>query len=328
MSDVRVYKTEEGGKRELTQLISSISWSGDYKSAARELSCKLVSAIAGDLPKVEVNVGDPVTLDVDGVTRFAGNIVSITRISDAGELEFRAFDRGRILKCNDAIYQFFSETPEGAVARIAADFGIELGEVAKTNVKITRNFVAIDLYSIIMTMYSLASDETGDKYIVRFDALKLCVLKKQKPADPVRIAAKINLQDLTVTESIEKLVNSVQIYNDSYSVTGTKEDAESIRKYGLFRSQIKEDDKADKKASSELDENSKPTHKITVSNRGDIRALTGTVVEMREEHTGLLGEFYVDSDTHTWTRGQYYNKLVLNFKNIMDEKSSGKEKDK
>ena len=46
---------------------------------------------------------------------------------------------------------------------------------------------------------------------------------------------------------------------------------------------------------------------------------------VREPYTGLSGLFYIDSDVHTWKNGQYYNKLTLNFKKIMAEKSAGSE---
>ena len=83
---------------------------------------------------------------------------------------------------------------------------------------------------------------------------------------------------------------------------------------------IKTSDTAEQQAKKLLADKG-PTQKITVNTLGDIRCITGTVVELLEPHTGLVGEFYIDSDVHTWKRGQYYNKLTLNFKNIMSERS-------
>jgi hypothetical protein len=51
--------------------------------------------------------------------------------------------------------------------------------------------------------------------------------------------------------------------------------------------------------------------------------MTGGTVVVREPYTGLYGLFYIDSDVHTWKNGLYLNKLVVNFKNIMDEKDAG-----
>ncbi|MEG1492244.1 MAG: hypothetical protein RR394_08325 [Oscillospiraceae bacterium] len=320
-----VWKTEKGGRRNITELLSSYSWSGDFQSAVRELEFKLLSSPADGTPGVILELGDPITLDIDGVTKFAGNVVFLTRQSEFGEIDVRCQDRGRILKGNKATYQFKNTTAEAAVGQIGADWGIEIGETPSTGISLTRNFVGTDIFSIILTMFSLASEQNQKKYVVRFDGLKLCVFEKAKPAQPVRICAKSNLMDLSVTESIENLVNRVQILNKADKVSSSEEDSGSIEKYGLMQEQIKESDTAAQKAKQSLRDKA-PQQKITVNNLGDIRCLTGTVVELSEPHTGLVGDFYIDSDTHTWKRGQYYNKLVLNFKNIMSEKDAGKDK--
>ena len=64
--------------------------------------------------------------------------------------------------------------------------------------------------------------------------------------------------------------------------------------------------------------------KITVENLGNSANMAGGAVVVQEPYTGLYGLFYIDSDVHTWKNGQYYNKLVLNFQNLMDEKDAGK----
>ncbi|MFQ9792965.1 MAG: hypothetical protein ACLRX7_06820 [Acutalibacteraceae bacterium] len=60
-----------------------------------------------------------------------------------------------------------------------------------------------------------------------------------------------------------------------------------------------------------------------MNNLGDIRNITGNSVIVKEPSTGINGLFYIDGDTHTWKNGIYLNKLVLNLKNVMDEKESG-----
>lgn len=63
--------------------------------------------------------------------------------------------------------------------------------------------------------------------------------------------------------------------------------------------------------------------KITLNNLGNIANVTGGTVVVREPYTGLYGLFFIDSDVHTWKNGLYLNKLVVNFKNMMDEKDVG-----
>ena len=63
--------------------------------------------------------------------------------------------------------------------------------------------------------------------------------------------------------------------------------------------------------------------KIIVNSLGNLANITGGTVVVREPYTGVYGLFYIDADVHTWKLGQYYNKLTLNFKNIMDEQEAG-----
>ena len=58
---------------------------------------------------------------------------------------------------------------------------------------------------------------------------------------------------------------------------------------------------------------------ITVDCLGNTANTAGGSVVVREPYTGLYGLFYIDSDVHEWKRGQYYNKLTLNYKRMMDE---------
>ena len=63
----------------------------------------------------------------------------------------------------------------------------------------------------------------------------------------------------------------------------------------------------------------------SLSGFGDTTCITGYGVQVRDTHTGLVGLFYIDSDTHTWEGGNYTIDLELNFKNIMNEVSAGQD---
>ena len=39
----------------------------------------------------------------------------------------------------------------------------------------------------------------------------------------------------------------------------------------------------------------------------------------------MSGLFWIDADAHTWKNGQYFCKLTLNFRNLLDETSAGSE---
>ena len=64
---------------------------------------------------------------------------------------------------------------------------------------------------------------------------------------------------------------------------------------------------------------------VVVEVLGDPRLITGETVVVEEEHTGLQGIFWIDADTHTWTRDQYSCKLTLNCRNVMTQAGAGSE---
>ncbi len=87
---------------------------------------------------------------------------------------------------------------------------------------------------------------------------------------------------------------------------------------------LKQPEKEDVTAQAKklIDDNGE-VQKITLNNLGNIANVTGGTVVVREPYTGLYGQFFIDSDVHTWKNGIYLNKLVVNFKNMMDEKDVG-----
>lgn len=57
--------------------------------------------------------------------------------------------------------------------------------------------------------------------------------------------------------------------------------------------------------------------KGTIQNLGNAKCITGNAVKVVEPYTGMVGLFYIDSDTHTWANGVYTNKLTLAWENTM-----------
>lgn len=58
---------------------------------------------------------------------------------------------------------------------------------------------------------------------------------------------------------------------------------------------------------------------------GDPRLIAGEAVRLRDTGSGVSGLFWIDADAHTWKNGQYFCKLTLNFRNLLDETSAGSE---
>ena len=52
----------------------------------------------------------------------------------------------------------------------------------------------------------------------------------------------------------------------------------------------------------------------------DFRAVSGYSIIVQETDTGLYGQFYIESDTHTFSCGKAQMDLTLAFENLMDER--------
>ena len=319
--------TGKSGSYDITQLVQNVTWSGNYRQCARNLSFELLSTYKDDsIPVVPCELGNAVQLSVDGQETFLGYVFGRSKSLDSSTITVDCFDRGIYLKRNQGVYQFKEQTPESIAARVCGDFGIPTGNLAATGVPVTRNFIGVDLYQIIMTAYTLAAEQTGKSYLPVFRGQTLDVIEKSASVSLV-IEGKVNLINAACSESVEKMVNQVAIYDKNNSLLKTVGNQEYIDLYGLMQQYLKQGDEEEdtaSKAQKLLDDNGY-SQKMTVENLGDLNCITGHSVVVKEPFTGIDGLFYIDEDTHTWKNGLYLNKLVLNFKNIMDEQNAGSE---
>jgi hypothetical protein len=325
---MRLIISTGSGITDVTQLVSTLDWSGDSKQVARTVQAEiLASHTDSNVPVCDCPLGSGVTLMEDGKTLFSGWIETRERTSDGSSITITAIDRGIYLKRNEGVYKFVSTTAEAATARVCADFGISVGSLAATGIKLTRNFIGVDLYNIIETMYTLASQQNGKVYQQRFEGDKLCVRERVSADGTLILEGGHNLMDASVSESVDGLVNIVNIYDSSDKLIKTVKDDALVTAFGKMQSYLKKSDNedAEKKAAKVLRDNG-VDRKITVDSLGDVRCLTGNSIIVRETSTGLSGLFWIDEDTHSWKLGQYYNKLVLNYRNLMDETESGSAK--
>lgn len=306
-------------------LVPTVTWSGDYLQCARTLTFGAVTSPTDKtIPVINCPLGAAVQLMEDNALLFDGFVFDRDKATNSSVMDITCYDRGIYVKRNEKSYKFKNSSPEAATKRICADFGIPVGDIVSTGYSLTRNFPQAKLYDIIQTAYTLASEKAKKKYQVGFRGTKLCVWEKSAVTNAPQIAAGVNLMDAATSESIQNMVNQVAIYDKNDNLVKTVKNAELVKLYGVLQSAIKQADGEDTAAKAQklMDDNG-VEQKITVNCLGDARYITGTSVIVQEPYTGLKGLFYIDSDTHSWKNGVYTNKLVLNFRVMMDEKQSG-----
>lgn len=327
MADYRLtLLSRQGETWDLTERVMTLNWTGSLREVCRSLEIQAAVPTDGSLPTPPCDLGTEVHLTVDGVQVFLGHLVAREKATGSSVLSLTAQDRGRFLAGNQGWYQFDRTTPEQAVAALCADFGVPVGTLAQTGVPVTRKFPGTALSKIVDTLYTLAGEQSGRRYLARFNGAGALEVVEKPTAAALEIAPGKNLQTLTVREDITGLTNAVAICSSTGVLIRTVEDAESADLYGRFQSILTQRDGEDKgpEAQAELEDNGLQQN-MTVECLGDPSLITGNAVLLRENSTGAVGLCWIDSDTHTWKNGQYFCKLSLNFRNLMNETEVGSE---
>lgn len=315
---IRTWSVDGTRTEHVTEKVQAKTWSGSYQDCARQLSFSV-------LPEALAELGGMTRLYKDAEILFSGHIVSRSRDSLGQTIDCSALDNGLYLKRNSTYMAVRKQTPEAVTAQLCGEFGVPCGDLAATGVPLSRNFLGTSLYQIIQTMYTLAAEQTGKQYQIRFRSNHLQVVEKAVGPESIRLVPGSNLLSCRSAESIEKMVNRVAVYDDKFQKTAEYDSPENYAAlYGLMQKAIKASDRESPEATAKdiLEQNGISTT-ITAQCLGNVKLITGNAVAVHEPITGTDGLFWITADSHTVRRGVYQTKVTLDFRNLMDEQSAG-----
>ena len=317
--------TSPGGEtvRDLAQLMQSVTLSGSDAETARTLSCSIAVPRDGSVEPPSLVEGASLTFRVSGVPVFTGPLLSVTTTSQSASVDLKALDNGRFLVGNEGWYQFKDAAPEQAAAAVCGDFGIPVAGLAQGGAVVSRKFPGVSLDKIIKTMYALAADRSGKRFVLRFTGDGALEVVEKPSAATVEIRSTMSV---TNTWDISKLQNSAAIYTDTGALVRRVEDGASIALNGRLEHVItqRSGEDAGPEAAAWLEDHGLQ-QTLTVETMGDMRLISGNAVTLRDTGSGVSGLFWIESDTHTWKNKQYFTKVKLNFRNLMDGSTSGSE---
>ena len=293
------------GGKDLSELIETITWAGDTKQVARTLKFTVAKNKQDkNFPAVIINEGDEVILQDDaGKDIFGGIIFDIDKAAASRVESYLAYDLMFYINNSD-INQLFDGTPETIVPEICRELGIDAGEMAVTGIHVSVPCFGKKAYEAIMMAYTAASKKNGSKYIpLMANINKVSVVEKGKLCGAV-MTGDYNLIEATYKSTLQNLVNRILITDKSNNVVKIVEDTASIQKYGLVQRTLKQNDGEDAAADAQ---------KMLVTTKGsasvsgipnDFRAVSGYSIIVQETDTGLYGQFYIESDNHTFSAGK------------------------
>lgn len=306
---------------DITQLCNNITWSGDIQQVARKLEFNVVYPLNDlNIEKVNISLGNMVIFYEENKELFRGIVFTKEKSSSSQAIRVTCYDHLIYLIKSKGTYNFKKMTAEQITQKVAKDFNIPIGSLAKTG--ISQNFIVQgeDIYSIIMKAYTNASKQNRKKYIPIMQQGKLYVIEKGSTIVSYVLESNTNITDSSYTESIESMINRVKIYDDKGNYINKVENVNWIKLYGVLQDiYTKEQDKNALTVAKNMLKGIERSGEISAL--GNIDCITGYAIKVKEPYTNLVGLFYIDSDTHTWNNGQHTMQLSLHFENIMDEKS-------
>lgn len=314
----------DGGRTDITQLARSLQWSGDYRSAARRVDFALLqTAFDAHQPRLPTSVGDGVELLVDGESVFSGVVLAADEDSLSYDAGRAAYDWGVYLAKNGDFLRVANQTPEEITRWLAGICGFTAGEIAATGVRLSRNFLPGDYFTVIKTLYGLAGAATGKSYAIRFRGTRLDVVERVQTSESLLLEPGSNLLSCKSRDSVVDHINRVKVYDDAYNLAFLEEDADAQALYGLFQTAMLSsscDDPATE-AKRILSDGALSTS-LVCECLGSTRLVTGNTAVVHEPVTNTYGLFYIVSDVHTWNNGIYRTKVELSLKDLAGEREA------
>lgn len=299
----------------------SLTWSGTDTQASRQMTFEVPwNPYDSKFPKWNIKKGDVVELWFEGSDHawLTGQVTTRDKTADIGTASYTVKDFMHHLLQSTGTYIFKNTTPEAIVKKICTDVGVKTVNLAKTGVTIKKIiFEDTCLYDIIIKVYRKVKAETKKNYIPYMLGNKLTVLEKGH-ACGATLTQGVNITAATYSDNIDNMVDLVKIYNDKHKKVGEVKNDKNLTTYGVYQKAYqKEKGVSSKKAAEDMLYGT--TREASVEALGDIRAMAGFSIKIKDPATNLEGKFFITADNHTFSGNTHTMSLELAWKDTMEE---------
>lgn len=295
----------------ISDYVTSVTWSGSAEQVSRTLSY----AVANNpndkgLHTPTAALGDIITF-FEGSRQYVGVVTGREKLSDMGNVTVETKDFLHYLIRDKYSGTFKNTTAEAITQRVCKSVGIGTKDLVKTKIHIDKLLAENDsAYNVIVKAYNKASKKQKKYYMPCMKGTKLSVKEKWKDSG---VTLYLNITNAQYRENTDSVVNQVVIYSDKGKRIGVVKDTNSINRYGMYQEMYtKEQGINARNAAKKL--LSGKTKEATVNAVGDIRAVAGTSIRIKDKATGLVGTYYIISDNHKWENGVHTMDLTIAFK--------------
>ena len=312
-------------RQDISRIVRDVTWSGSRIDVARKLEINFTQDDRDpQCPIVNFDNGyTVVAYDEAGKEFFQGNIYRYKRNRAESNVYLVCFDHLHVMKASRLTKEYTDALPEDIAKEMCQLLGVLAGDIAETGVPVS--FVANNKtgYQIIMMAYTEANKQNGKLYQPIMNSVRLDVVEKGTLIEDYVLDSRVNMINSEYEESIEKIINQVNLLDEQGNIISSERDEESISKYSVFQTTLKSDPNKDmKKEVESIFKNNKVERSGHITAIGDYRAVSSYSIQVTD---GIFnGKFWIKQDTHIFKEGQHEMKLELEFENEMNEMEATK----
>lgn len=296
---------------DITKYVTSVEWEGSSEQVSRSVTYTVANNPNDKgLHSPAAVLGDIVTFYPGEKRQYIGIVTSREKKSDLGDISVGSKDFLHYLIRDKYSGTFKNTTAEHITQRVCSAVGIKTKNLAKTGIHIKKMLAEGEsIYGIIVRAYNKASVHRREYYMPKMDGTKLTVVEKWKPSG---VELSVNMESISYSENSDEMINQVVIYDSKGKKIGEVKNQQSINRYGKYQD-IYTKEKGVNSKTAALKMLKGITKELSVRALGNVDAVAGTSLKIKDKATGVTGTFYITSDRHTWENGTHMMDLTLQY---------------
>ena len=316
---------------DVSNMFEEITWSGRKGAAPRSVSITLMDDDGYNHSRVTVDCanGDQCVFYEGGKELFRG-IITSHKQSNSKKLVVKAYDNAYYLANNKDSFCYTNKTATDIFNDCMSRLGMTGNAVDTSYVIPELPKAKTTYYDVMLDALSTTYKATGERYYISSENGTIYLRKRVENAMQWVLEAgssQSNLTSYEYSKSIEKIRTRVRLLSKEDAIVYEKANTELESKIGTFMEVKSVDDSYTAAQMQELvesifDEKGTPEQSLKVSGMGVSEAVSGKCVYVIIPHLGLKRSFFIDEDTHKYTRESHTMTLKLNFAEPVT-KSSG-----
>ncbi|MFT0802217.1 phage portal protein [Bacillus swezeyi] len=307
----------------------SVSLEGQRFQAPRSIEAQIVIK-QGNHKYYTVQEGDTVLFKWKGKELFRGIVFS--RVPKEFTLSFKAYDMLQYLVKNQDVYVFSNKMADEIVKRIASDFQIPKGAIAKTGHTI-KSLVFKDntsLYDIILKALKETQKQTGKNYQLYSEKGRLCLRAWPSPAEIWVLETGVNITDYGYSTSIEETATRVKLrkQKDNKTYTASESDSAGIKKFGVLQytetvsDDINQAQLRDRAKRMQAEKKGVKKELKSIQAIGIPEVQSGLPVYISIPEAGVKETYWVDKDKHDFIGTKHMMTIDVVAKNTLPKGAS------